>query len=834
MPTDQAMALNEHDPSGPSAAPDELSEADRLAWRVQQVILQAEHALAQGDVAAYAAALAQCDDIDHDSRRHHARIKSIDRGFLPRPGASQTQIATTILASLRALTGWLEGNPREPSLAAYAGVLCVELGLYREGEELLRASAALCPELPEIDQAIRTATGRRQARAKVKGLPVTVTAALPRLRERLAAIAPRVVPAEGMRVSLCMIVRDEEEMLPRCLEAVKAGVDEMIIVDTGSRDRTVEIAESFGATVLHFTWTGNFGEARNVGLEAATGDWVLILDADEIFVADDALALRPLLGRTWREAFFVEEINHLGDLDDGTSAKHQALRLLRNRPEYRFSGAVHEQMAQHLPGYLPDRLEHTDIRLDHYGYLGTVRIDREKTGRNLELLQGQLSDGEDTAFLHFNLGSEYAGIDEEKALEHFRRAWELAVADPRATEYGFVPSLSSRFVRALRGDRDYEAMEEAATQIHAWFPGFTDVFFEQSIAALEQDDLARSRELAEHCLSLGDAPAKYSSTVGCGTYLAQLRLAQLDIHAGNEAAAIERMREVRREYPTYYGMIDPFVSVLLNNGHTPEQIFDEVTEGGLSPSGWFMVAVNFQERGHLTEAERAFKTALELRPTFDAVHVALADSLLVQGRVEEAALEAEQVPADDPRVGAAAVRTALFARLAMEPGESGEATLAAQRSALLQQLELTDLPDPDKAVLRAWAARRAGDRSPAVGLDRSSIDHMTPILDALLRLAAGDAFADLLELLPDTGIDRRTQHEVVGTLLLRRGLSELAAEEWIAAVNESGPDAAAYAGLAEAARLQGLEDDARTLAAEALDLEPEQPLATRVLAAIAA
>ena len=85
-----------------------------------------------------------------------------------------------------------------------------------------------------------------------------------------------------------MIVKNEEEMLPGCLEAVRDAVDEMVIVDTGSSDRTVEIAESFGAKVVHFPWNGSFADARNCSLDHATGDWVLYLDADEHLVPEDA------------------------------------------------------------------------------------------------------------------------------------------------------------------------------------------------------------------------------------------------------------------------------------------------------------------------------------------------------------------------------------------------------------------------------------------------------------------------------------------------------------------------------------------------------------------
>ena len=126
------------------------------------------------------------------------------------------------------------------------------------------------------------------------------------LARRLCEIAAGADPASGMTLSLCMIVKDEEELLPGCLEAIDGAVDEMIIVDTGSTDRTVEIAESFSARVLHFPWNGSFSDARNAGLDAATGDWLFYLDADEHLIPEDAPKIRELLGRTWREAFFIE------------------------------------------------------------------------------------------------------------------------------------------------------------------------------------------------------------------------------------------------------------------------------------------------------------------------------------------------------------------------------------------------------------------------------------------------------------------------------------------------------------------------------------------------
>ena len=102
--------------------------------------------------------------------------------------------------------------------------------------------------------------------------------------------------SQAQRISLCMIVKDEEEMLPRCLESVRGAVDEIIVVDTGSSDRSVDIAREYGASVVEFAWCEDFAAARNAGLERASGDWILFLDADE---ALEATARKQI--RSWTE-----------------------------------------------------------------------------------------------------------------------------------------------------------------------------------------------------------------------------------------------------------------------------------------------------------------------------------------------------------------------------------------------------------------------------------------------------------------------------------------------------------------------------------------------------
>src|SRR5262249_55021054 len=156
-----------------------------------------------------------------------------------------------------------------------AGVFLYELGAFAGAEKLFRAALRLDPELPHAQANL---TAAKQRKTHTLRIPASLGISTRELTARAQRIATRAVPATGLRLSLCMIVKDEEEMLPGCLEPVRDYVDEIIVVDTGSSDRTVEIAESFGAKVIDFPWNGSFADARNVSLEAATGDWIIYLD----------------------------------------------------------------------------------------------------------------------------------------------------------------------------------------------------------------------------------------------------------------------------------------------------------------------------------------------------------------------------------------------------------------------------------------------------------------------------------------------------------------------------------------------------------------------------
>src|SRR5262245_26667700 len=142
-------------------------------------------------------------------------------------------------------------------------------------------------------------------------------------------------------VSLCMIVRDEEEVLGRCLASVADVVDEIIIVDTGSRDRTPAIARTFGARVEPFRWRDDFAAASNQSFSLATSDWILWLDADDVLLPEARDGLAALKARLERDVYYLP-YDYAQDETGASICTLWRERIVRRSPAMRCIHPVHE------------------------------------------------------------------------------------------------------------------------------------------------------------------------------------------------------------------------------------------------------------------------------------------------------------------------------------------------------------------------------------------------------------------------------------------------------------------------------------------------------------
>jgi tetratricopeptide (TPR) repeat protein len=786
----------------PAAAP---THPGAIAGRLRD---DARAALQARDVPAYSALFGVAAEIGDIHRRHQARLALLEVGLHDAPAEAAVLAGAFAVAARRAVE-LLEIDPREPSFLNLAGVAFYELGELGAAEKLFQAARRLDPDLQHVANNLTELGKRRKARVPAPPLPPAVRALLRDLAPRGKRVAASARPADGLTLSLCMIVKDEEEMLPRCLAAARDAVDELVIVDTGSTDRTREIALEYGAKLIDFEWTGSFSDARNVSFDAATGDWLMFLDADEVLVEGDGERLRALTGQTWREAFYLLETNHTGTLEDGTAVTHNALRVFRNRPGLRFEGRIHEQIAQHLPAYLPERLHVSDVRIDHYGYLGAVRDAKEKSRRNIELLERQVAEGLDSPFLAFNLGSEYAAAgDNERALEKFESSWARVAGDQHIATYGFVPSLANRLVRALRTTGRFQEARTRGDDVLRLFPAFTDVLLEQAIAAASLGDHDTAIAELERCLEWGDAPSTYSATQGSGTYLAMATLADVRRATGDLDGAEELLRRCRAEYPIFLGAIEPLARLVLASGSSAEDAVAAVEAGSDLPlSARFMLAAALHEGGAARAAETQLRDVLEAQPDAAPARVALGEALLSQSRFAEAAEAARTVDAASPWAPAAA-RTALFGLMAA--GAPDDEVRDA-----LDWATTAGLPDGEIRALHIWLAARGGEAPRPASVPATGAALTLTMLEALLRLEAFELFASLLPVAEAVALPGRDRHDLLARMYLRRGFLESAGDEWIAAIEEHGPYAEALAGLSEVAAARGMDEDAELLASEA-------------------
>ena len=220
---------------------------------------------------------------------------------------------------------------------------------------------------------------------------------------------------DGDRLSLTMIVKNEEARLGRCIESVQGLVDEIVVVDTGSTDRTVEVARRYGAKIHYFEWCEDFSAARNEAIRHASGDWIMWLDADDLFPKENFPKVRRAMRMGKGHAFYFRL------QDEGYDATTcLQLRLFPNLPGVRFEMPVHEQVSLSL-GRLGIQIVPTDIVVRHTGYT-TEEVVRAKQRRYFNIMQRWLEQRPDDYIVRYHEAqTHYVWGELDEAITDYRR-----------------------------------------------------------------------------------------------------------------------------------------------------------------------------------------------------------------------------------------------------------------------------------------------------------------------------------------------------------------------------------------------------------------------------
>jgi glycosyltransferase involved in cell wall biosynthesis len=257
-----------------------------------------------------------------------------------------------------------------------------------------------------------------------------------------------------------MIVKNEEQLLARCLESVKDVVDEIIIVDTGSDDGTLAIAATYQASIIQHNWQNNFALARNVGLEHATGEWILVLDADEELESQTRAEIRSVIANTDADGIQmrVRSFMPAGDLQKYDDV--HITRLFRNRPEFRYEQVIHEQIQpaiKHNGGTVLG----TELTILHYGYARrTVQGRDSRAIRNLKLLENALAASPNDPYLQFQIGVTHKSLgNQELAYASLRKVLDM---DYQTLSNAVLDKLYMKLAQSALAKNEYSSAVEYA------------------------------------------------------------------------------------------------------------------------------------------------------------------------------------------------------------------------------------------------------------------------------------------------------------------------------------------------------------------------------------
>ncbi|HMO17914.1 MAG TPA: glycosyltransferase [Oligoflexia bacterium] len=245
------------------------------------------------------------------------------------------------------------------------------------------------------------------------------------------------------KISLCMIARDEEDWLPQCLESVRSLVDEIILVDTGSRDKTVEIANKAGARVFNHEWVDDFSVVRNESLKHASGDWILVLDADEVIDQSDHDRIRELINNK-RFSYLLTQRHYCDDerLSDFKPCRGEfpewernykgyfesaLVRLFPNNMGVNYQGRIHELAEHSIYNIKELAIADPGVRIHHFGHTPEVRARKTKGDLYTPLGKVKVQEKENDWKSYFELGVELNNnLEYADSAKAFEKALALA------------------------------------------------------------------------------------------------------------------------------------------------------------------------------------------------------------------------------------------------------------------------------------------------------------------------------------------------------------------------------------------------------------------------
>lgn len=386
------------------------------------------------------------------------------------------------------------------------------------------------------------------------------------------------------KISCIMIVKDEESCLPRCLKSVREYVDEIIVVDTGSSDRSVEIALSFGARVYHHPWQNDFSLHRNQSISYASGDWLLQMDADEELYPGDGPLLRAFASSNMADYFYL--LFHDLDKSGTVHGIFYQVRFFRNGLGLHYTRKVHNQLVTTGRGGV------SPIRIRHYGYdLEPEKMERKHL-RTTALLKEMIAAAPDDPFNHYELAASYSmHRDFEEAVYYGERALELGKRQNLWPSY-----LATAFYLVAQGYYSlgkFTDAERTCLEALSIFPDHIDSYYLLAAIYFNQGEEEKCREASLKYLELHEKFTHNPALIGTFYFHSfekkheiHLGLGLTEMKAARQDEGIKHIQESYRTAPDKVRWAEKIGLSLFNAQlhHEATNWFYLAWEGDLPPS----------------------------------------------------------------------------------------------------------------------------------------------------------------------------------------------------------------------------------------------------------
>ena len=369
-------------------------------------------------------------------------------------------------------------------------------------------------------------------------------------------------------MSLCMIVKNEEACLEKCLMSMQELVSEVVIVDTGSTDRTIEIAQKYHAIIKYYQWENDFAKARNYSLSFATQDWILVLDAYEYLRESYRMLFQSAICEKNVDSYYIKTLSFTEDNSPQSCVINLNHRLFRRDKGFYYKGAIHEQLVTDQSV----NSQFSEIGFYHTGYLKEVVKAKNKPLRNKAILEELLKKDPNNPFHQFNYANELVQLKRyEEAIEYYNKAY--AVTSP---QQGYMPKLMIFRINTLLTNHQEKEALAAANEGIKIYPHFTYLMFIKGTLEERLGFITKAIRSYEACLKLGKPDVQFEFASASEGLWPHLKLATLYGRYDDYELALDHYKKYLMLDSSQYKILYSIAACLSKMGMTDKELAREL------------------------------------------------------------------------------------------------------------------------------------------------------------------------------------------------------------------------------------------------------------------